>query len=131
MTMPRSRMAYPDVEEIFDIAMADPVGARVWFESRGQANNFITRAHTFRDIDRYDNARIFEKGEPLYGKSTYDILVLTVTAGAMDDPNVWVYVRKRSANGLRVERLSEVDAVAETEPQVEEQVTTMPSGRRF
>jgi hypothetical protein len=106
MSASTSRLSYGDAESVLDSALEDDKGIRIPFQDKGSAMSFRLRLHKFRQIDRDDNARTFEKGHPLYGRSTYDVIRVRVVN--LDD--VWyLYIEPiNDAGKLRIERLSEV-----------------------
>jgi hypothetical protein len=109
MPAPTSRLAYPDVESFFDAALADDIGARLPFRSKGEAIQFRVRANNFRSICRADNARIYrDPAEPLHGRSVYDALQLTIL-GPDANNEYWVYARRVETIIAEVEPLSTLE----------------------
>ena len=106
MSASTSRLSYADAEAIFDAAMADDKGIRIPFSDNGQAMHLKMRLHKFRQIDREDNARTFERGHPLYGRSNYDVIRVRVIV--LD--HIWyVYLEPLNDVGkLKIERLADV-----------------------
>jgi hypothetical protein len=109
MTTSTSRLSFTDCQDIFDKAIEDGTGVRVMFNTEGQANHFIGRMHRFRELDRLDNAKEFDQGHPLHGKSVYDQCVVrrprseTFSDGAV---GWWVYVEKMTIENMIIEPLS-------------------------
>ena len=108
MSSSTSRLAYADAESVLDAALEDEKGIRIPFQDKSSASQFRVRLHTFRQIDRDDNARTFEKGHPLYGRSTYDVIRVRIVT--LDD--LWyLYIEPiNDAGKLKIERLAEVHA---------------------
>jgi len=76
MSLSKSRHAYLDCQEVFDRALEDPKGVRVRMKDMDSAMVFRTRAHYFRKLLRDESRQVYEEGEPQYGVSPYDRLVL-------------------------------------------------------
>ena len=108
MSASTSRLSYADAEAVFDAALADDKGIRIQFSDNGQALHFRMRLHRFRQIDREDNARTFERGHPLYGRSNYD--VIRVRIRPIDD--LWyLYLEPiNDAARLKIERLTDIES---------------------
>ena len=107
MSASTSRLAYRDAEEVFDAAIADGRGIRIPFSDKGDALHMRLRLHKFRQLDRDDNARTFDRGHPLYGRSNYDVIRVRV----VDIDDVWyLYLEPiNNAGQLTIERLSEIE----------------------
>ncbi len=113
MTAPTTRLSYGDAYDALDRAKDDPKGIRVKFEDFAGAATFRSRLHYARQVDRKDNLQIYEEdqGNPLYGRSVYDTLVVRIkpdTEGCS-----WVYIEHASIGDRVVESLSEMDDAAE------------------
>lgn len=106
MTTSTSRIAYSDCFELMDKAMDDPRGVRINFPDLGDARNLRLRLHTARKIERQENALTYEEGEPLYGRSAYDILYVPIIK---HNKGWWVYLKKRVIENFQIEKLSEVE----------------------
>lgn len=106
MSTSTSILAYADVRELLDRAIDSPNGIRVTLPDRlegkpgGTATYFIQRAYKFRTLDRRENAKIYPPGEPMHGKSVYDVLV--VRRGRTPQE---VEVAPMSLFGLKIEDL--------------------------
>src|SRR5882757_7364372 len=110
MTTSTSRLAYDDVFELLDRAIADGQGVKIKFnkrntisENRGEAIQFRIRIHTARQIDRSDNRKTYEKEHPLHGRSQYDILRASIRT---ENGEVCIFLEKRTLDGLEIENLS-------------------------
>ncbi len=111
MTTSNSRLAYDDIFELLDRADADGQGVRIKFdkretviENRGEATQFRVRIHTARQIDRSDNARSYPREHPLHGRSKYDLFRASIRT---ENGEVYLYLEKRTLNGLDIEDLSQ------------------------
>lgn len=103
-----SRLSYPDCEAFFDKALDDNVGARLPFNTRGDAYQFRVRCHQFRQICREDNRRIHDRNDALYGRSVYDPITLSILP--TEDNSEWfVYARRCTLNESEIESLSELE----------------------
>jgi hypothetical protein len=111
MTAPTTRLSYGDAYDALDRAKDDLKGIRIKFSDYAAACTFRSRLHYARTVDRRDNTQIYDEGDPLYGRSVYDPLVVRIkedTEGAW-----WVYVEHASIDSMIVESLSELDDAAE------------------
>lgn len=70
----RSLMSYNDVKEILDKALATPKGVELEFPTRPGAIRWLSRANTFRTLDRKNNEKLYPEGHQMYGCSPYDTL---------------------------------------------------------
>lgn len=109
MSTSESRLSYPDVEVFLDAVLADDIGARRPFPSRGAAFQFRTRCHTFRTICRQDNRKIYPNSDsPLHGRSVYD--PITIRDPVQDDAGEWwVYAERLDIRDGEIELLSEIE----------------------
>lgn len=73
-----STLAYRDIEEIFERAIANGKGIRIKCPTPGAAKSIQVRAYKYRTIDRKENKKIFGPDDPLHGRSAYDCLLLSV-----------------------------------------------------
>ena len=71
-----SLTGYPDIIKALDSALASTKGIRVAFTSEKEVTTFCGRVHTFRHLDRKANMKIYSEGDPMHGKSAYDVLTL-------------------------------------------------------
>ncbi len=104
MSISTSRLSYQDCYEFMDHAMEDDKGARIIFKSRDEATFYRMRCHTARVINRTDNRRIYEIGDPLYDASIYDKLTFRIKED--EDGKFWVYAEKTELDPGAVELLS-------------------------
>lgn len=70
----KSVLAYADVQETLDKALASPKGVSIKFDSRGQAIRFRHRAYALRKKLREESVNIYEPGEFMHGRTAYDAL---------------------------------------------------------
>lgn len=102
MALSNQIAAYGDCFEIFE--QARETGARVCFNTKGEAQHFMMRMHQARSLQREESCRLYEPTDVRWGKSSYDRL--TVRQPIEDSDGFWwVYIEFASANIVAVERL--------------------------
>ena len=104
MTLSNSKAAYSDCYELFDRALATTKGIRTSAATKGKARHIYTRLQSARTILRRESMDIYQQGDPTYGTSPYDSLI--VRAPILQDGEWWVYIEPRAILG-KVEDLSE------------------------
>lgn len=73
----KSLLAYADVQEAFDRAIASPKGVLLRFGTSQARDSFMFRAFSFRSLDRKNNKVIYvEPAHSMHGRSIYDTLSL-------------------------------------------------------
>lgn len=107
MAISNSRLSYEDCYKVMDQALDDEIGARVKLANHDDAVFFRMRMHQARAIDRKDNKVLYNEGDPLYGRSPYDQLVIRIKE--LEDA-VWVYA-ERVKMPEEIEPLSEVEQI--------------------
>ncbi len=105
MTAPTTRLSYSDAYDAFDRAKDDPKGIRLRFDNLAAAQTFRSRLHNARSNDRRDNTTIYELGDPLYGRSVYDTLIVRIKEDV--EKKFWVYIEHTSIDKMVVESLSD------------------------
>lgn len=108
MTVPKNRMSYADIYKVYDQALADPMGVRVPFNNRAEAQHYQLRMHQARAIDRKDNKELYPEGHALHNNSAYD--VLQVRLREAEDGSWFVYVEHKERLVAEVESLSKLEA---------------------
>lgn len=73
--------AYPDIAEVFDRALASAKGIQLTFENANAVTTFCGRAHNYRYLDRKESKKVYNEGEPMYGRSAYDPLMIQKVPG--------------------------------------------------
>lgn len=107
MVAATSRLAYEDAFAILDQALADDRGIRIPFKERAGANHLRARLHQARQIERKENASTYEKGHVMHGRSQYDAICCSIAPDTHDETVFfWLYVEKRSLEGLVIQSLS-------------------------
>lgn len=112
MTTSTSRKSYQDCFDLMEQAI-NSRGVRVQFSDEGAAKHCRLRIHKARVIDREENAVIFPSGAPEHGVSVYDPLVCRVKT---IDGKCWLYIEKRSLDGMVVESLGDEEFQAVEDP---------------
>lgn len=82
MGFPESIAAYPDVQALFDRALASERGLVLTFNSPSEATINAGRMNAFRVRLRRDNARVYPEGDPMHGSTPYECLMIRRARGA-------------------------------------------------
>lgn len=86
--------AYEDCERLFDRAANTPKGSRACFgagdEGRKAAHYFRMRMNHFRQLQRKESMRVYDRSDPRYGKSEYDKLYVRLAEDEAGE--FWIYV---------------------------------------
>ncbi len=104
MPLSDSRLAYKDCYAFLDQALEDGKGARVPFSNFASASYFRMRCHQARTINKRENKQIYQKGDPMWGLSEYDQLVVRIKEDT--EGEFWVYAEIHSTAALEIELLS-------------------------
>lgn len=100
MAFSKSEEASPDARAFLDRVLAAPKGSKITFGkldqgwkacptcgaanvNRNAAWSFRQRCFNLRSRDRAINSRVYQPGDPLYGRSQYD----TITLQIFDEPD--------------------------------------------
>ena len=105
MSLPTSRLAYADCIDLLDKCLEAERGIRVKAYNPDKANFFRMRIHMARQIIRNENKEIYEKGDPMWGCSIYDAIVIKIRVE--DDGMTWLYLEKISSMDLVIEEITE------------------------
>lgn len=111
MTAPTTRLSYGDAYEALDLAKDDAKGIRLKQKDYASAATFRSRIHYARQVDRKDNLDIYDPGDPLFGRSVYDTLVVRLKQDT--EGEWWVYIEHATIANMVVESLSEAEDAAE------------------
>lgn len=111
MSLPSSLQSYQDCYDFFDKISDDPKGGRVFRGTYEAAFNWRQRAHYFRRLDREENTRLYQPGDPMYGKSAFDPFRLTIRKDS--EGFYWVYAERVAIADADIELLSEIDDTVE------------------
>src|SRR5579863_4492681 len=86
-----SPLAHKDIENAMSRAISNGIGVRIFCPGGlGDAKHLQQRAYRCRIIDRKENQRIYSEDHPMYGRSTYDSLV--ITARQAEDETWFLYI---------------------------------------
>lgn len=110
MPVSNSRLSYSDCFTLFDKALDDTKGARFQVNggtSHGDSWQFRLRMHQARAIDRKDNRELYKLGDPLYGHSVYDPLIIQIKKDT--EGLYWIYVKHTEIDATQIEALSEME----------------------
>jgi len=106
-----------------DTAILDDRGVRLLMVSREAAIFFRMRCHQARKIDRDKNTETFTLGDPLYGVSVYDQLV--IRDPFEDGDGFWLVMEKNNVIPGLIVSLSTGETVQATLP------TVIPESRQL
>lgn len=113
MTAPTTRLSYGDAYEALDLAKDDAKGIRLKQKDYASAATFRSRIHYARQVDRKDNLDIYDPGDPLFGRSVYDTLVVRIKQDT--ENRWWIYIEHATIANMVVESLSEIEEDEELE----------------
>jgi hypothetical protein len=104
MSYNKSPLAFDDIREAFERALAAPRGVRIPCETRAAAIILRSRFNYLRKIDRQINSKTYDTEHPMWNRSVYDKLVLRIPAKGRTDDAV-LYIEPRSATDLVIEEI--------------------------
>lgn len=99
MPTPTSPSSNQHAIEAMDRALESPKGIRVTFSTPGQAIQFRMSCYAARLAARKTNIKIYPFGDPLYGRSPYDSLKLTIINKTI------VEIAHPTLDGLEIEEI--------------------------
>lgn len=82
MGFPESIAAYPDVQELFDKALASEKGLKLTFKDAKEATINAGRMNAYRVRLRRDNARVYPADHKLHKATPYDGLMIRKQKGS-------------------------------------------------
>lgn len=106
MVTSNSITSYDDCFKWMAAALDDEKGARIECEDHGKARNLQLRINKARYLHRQQNARIYDKEDPMHGRSEYDGLIFRVKSVG---EKWYVYLEIQAAREDGFELLSQVD----------------------
>lgn len=104
MNWNKSPLAYADIRDTFERALATPHGIRISFNSHSQAVRERARFNYYRKLHRKENLETYPLGHPMHGQSVYDTLTLVIPPKEAPDAN-FLYLRYKSINDFNIEEL--------------------------
>ena len=87
-----------------DVTTLPECGARALFPTEKDATLFRMRLHQARSLARRESMRLYERTDPLYGKSEFDDLICRVHEGATPT-EWWVYIEPHGQEVQAIEFL--------------------------
>ena len=103
MSTSTSKLAYDDCYTILDRALGSDSGIKVAQDSAGKASHLRSRLNYARQLDRKLSTETYAEGDPEYGVSQYDVLV--IQAPYKDRGKWWIQIKKRDVELLEIEEL--------------------------
>ena len=86
--------AYEDCDKLFDRAINSEKGIRVCLgegaEAKKAAGYLRMRMNHFRQLQRKESMRVYDRSDPRYGKSEYDKLYVRLAEDEAGE--FWIYV---------------------------------------
>ena len=104
MSFNRSALAFEDIEEAFERALASAKGIRIPCINRGAAVTLRSRFNYFRWMNRRNSTQIYPQDHPMWNKSVYDKLILRLPPKGSDEEHI-LYVEPRSAYPLEIHEI--------------------------
>ena len=107
MAFSNSIFSYKDIREMLDRALQSERGLRVKLKTKGAGNNLRQRASYFRQLDRRENKKVYPEGDPMHGRSAYDVLILKLVEPDAGDTEHQCYMEivKGSVENYNTEEL--------------------------
>lgn len=93
-----SLMSYADVKEILEKAITSPKGLKITFDDQQKAVRWLSRANTYRTLDRKNNTALYPETHTLHKASAFDVLNIS------REGNV-IVMKVRVNDHLKVEEL--------------------------
>lgn len=93
--------AFPDARAFLNRVLDSQKGCKATFPSKGAAINFRQKCYKLIAADRRANAKVYEKGSPMHGRSQYDCIAMNV----VDNAVVGVATEEAAASLLQIEDL--------------------------
>lgn len=101
----KSPLAFDDLREVYQKAMDASKGIRVVCKTRSEAVTLRSRMHYLRKMDRKENAVVYQPDHPMYMRSAWDKLVLSIPPKG--EPNeTTIFIEKRTAEKLEIEDIT-------------------------
>lgn len=95
-----SPLAYDDIRDALDRAIASERGIKIVKTTLGEAVHLKQRIYKFRQIDRKQSLSMFKEGDTRRGTSVYDSL-------AIEQVENILFLRRRVAGALKIEEIEE------------------------
>jgi hypothetical protein len=101
MPLSNSILAYDDVREILDKALAAEKGLAITVKTRGKAVSLRQRCYKFRSLAREESFKLYGPGDTRRGHSPYEELHISIS----DDDQTRLIIRRQSTEELQIEEL--------------------------
>lgn len=101
MSFNKSPLAFDDVREILDKALASPRGIMIPCSTRGAAVALRVRLNYYRKMDRTQSRETYTRDHPMHGRSAYDKLVLRIPAKDTKDEKI-LFIEQRTAENFEI-----------------------------
>lgn len=88
MSYNKSPFAFDDIRSAFERALEAPKGIKLVCDSHSAAILLRSRFNYYRKMHRRENSEVYQPGDPMYGKSVYDRLILRVPKKGNTDANI-------------------------------------------
>lgn len=76
MSNSTSSLAYADIREILDQALTAPRSIQFEMSSDKAAMRWVSRANSFRVVERKQNCAVYPEGHSMHGASVFDTLLI-------------------------------------------------------
>lgn len=120
MPVSNDRAMHNDCFDLFDLALTKKWGIQVVFDNYGSAKYFQLRLCKARELDRDMNTKMYQEGDPRYGRSEYYNFSVRVIADPLR-PNKYLVRLERSDFGRLM-----VEDIPGSEDEVEDEIPEVP-----
>jgi len=104
MNWNQSPLAFADIREAFDRAIATQRGIRIKCGTHAEAVIRRSRFNYFRKMNRAENKETYPPGHNLHGNSVYDTLILRIPSRGAEDAT-YLYIEPRTITDMLIEEL--------------------------
>ena len=111
MTMSNSLLAYQDCTDLLQKAVEDKVGVRVKVADQTSAIHLRNRLHYARRLHREENAKTYDEGEFMHGRSEYDGVVVRMK---MIEEQWYIYLERLAIDESKIESLTGLQPIEDT-----------------
>lgn len=104
MSWNRSPLAFADVQDAFERALAHKRGIRIKCSTHSEAIQKRSRFNFYRILNRKQNAETYPNDHIMHGVSVYDQLILRIPRRGSEDDK-YLYIEQRSVDDMQIEEL--------------------------
>lgn len=104
MNWNKSPLAFEDVRDAFDRALAAERGIKITCETRAEVVRLRSRFNYFRKMNRADNKTTYPEGHRLHNNSAYDELILRIPPKGTPEETA-LFIEHRSMENMKIEEL--------------------------